>query len=53
VPAGFFFETIRIEESSPLDSGKGYKTFAAGVGLIVDGPAMLEEYEVVGLVDDD
>ncbi|HSA57140.1 MAG TPA: hypothetical protein VLE53_15615 [Gemmatimonadaceae bacterium] len=41
VPLGRFTETIRIEESNPLEGGKGYKVFAAGVGLVVDGPLEL------------
>lgn len=52
VPAGRFW-TIRVQETNPLDGGVGYKYFAEGVGLVIDGPALLEEYEVVGLVDDD
>jgi hypothetical protein len=41
VPFGRFTETIRIREFNPLDAGKGYKVFAAGVGMIVDGPVEL------------
>jgi hypothetical protein len=33
-----YSETIRVRESSPLDVGFGYKLFASGFGLVVDGP---------------
>ena len=36
-----FAETIRVREFNPLDGDKGYKVFAAGVGLVVDGPVVL------------
>lgn len=39
-----FTETIRVEESTPLEKGKGYKIFAAGTGLIIDGPAELVSF---------
>jgi hypothetical protein len=38
VPLARFTETLRIEESSPLDQGKGYKVFASGTGMVIDGP---------------
>lgn len=44
VPAGRYTETIRIEETTPLEAGKGYKVFAAGTGLVIDGPAELESF---------
>lgn len=44
VPAGSFSRTIRVRESNPLDGDKGYKVYAHGVGLIVDGPVELVEY---------
>ena len=44
VDAGSFPETIRIRESSPLDRGVGFKAFAKGVGLLVDGPVSLTSY---------
>jgi hypothetical protein len=44
VPAGRFTQTIRVREYNPLDGGKGYKVFAANVGLIVDGPVALVSY---------
>lgn len=43
VPIARFTETIRVREFNPLDRGKGYKVFAAGVGLVVDGPVQLVE----------
>jgi len=44
VPAGTFTQTIRVREYNPLDGGRGSKVFAAGVGLIVDGPVELISY---------
>ena len=44
VPAGPFPETIRVRESSPLDSGHGFKVFAAGTGLIIDASAELVSF---------
>lgn len=41
VEAGRFTETIRFRETTPLEKGVGFKTFAAGTGLIIDGPAEL------------
>ena len=45
VPFGTFTETIRVREFDPMDGEKGYKVFAAGMGLIID--------EVLELVDFD
>ena len=42
--AGTFPETIRIRESNPLDHSVGFKVFARGVGLVIDGPAELTGY---------
>jgi hypothetical protein len=42
--AGFFLETIRVRESNPLDQGIGFKVFASGTGLVVDGPVELVEF---------
>ncbi|HJS47434.1 MAG TPA: hypothetical protein VJ773_05550 [Gemmatimonadales bacterium] len=44
VPAGPFPETIRVREFNPLDAGKGYKVFAHGVGLVIDGGVELTDY---------
>jgi hypothetical protein len=44
VPAGTFTDTIRVREFNPLDQDKGYKIYARGVGLIVDGPLELISY---------
>ena len=41
VPAGHFTETIRIREFNPLDGDVGFKVFALGTGLVIDGPAEL------------
>jgi hypothetical protein len=46
VPADTYSETIRVRESSPLDTGFGYKIFASGTGLIVDGPLELVSFLV-------
>jgi len=48
VEAGSFAETIRIRESSPLDRGVGFKVFAKGVGLVIDGPVALVRYSGAG-----
>lgn len=44
VPAGRFTETIRVREFNPLDGDKGYKVYAAGVGLLIDRPVQLVSY---------
>jgi hypothetical protein len=44
VPVDTFSETLRVRESNPLDGDKGYKVYAHGVGLIVDGPVELVDY---------
>lgn len=41
VPLDTYEDTIRLREYNPLDGDKGYKVFAAGVGMILDGPAEL------------
>lgn len=44
VPAGRFTQTIRVEESTPLEPGKGYKFYAADTGLLIDGPVELVSF---------
>jgi hypothetical protein len=44
VQAGRFTETIRVREYNPLDRSRGFKVFAADVGLLVDGPVELVSY---------
>ncbi len=45
VPAGRFEDTLDTEETSPLDPGVAEsKRYALGVGLIVSGTLLLEEY---------
>jgi hypothetical protein len=44
VPFGRFRETIRVQEFNPLDGGKGFKAFGAGIGLLVDGPVELTDF---------
>lgn len=41
VPAGTFRDTIVVRDRNPLDGSTGLKTYARGVGLIVDGPVKL------------
>lgn len=36
-PAGKFAGVLKIEETTPLESGKEYKLYAPGVGLVKDG----------------
>jgi hypothetical protein len=43
VPFGRFTETLRIREFNPLDGGKDFKIYAAGTGIIVDGPLTLDD----------
>ena len=44
IPFGRFDETLRVREFNPLDGGKGFKTFGAGIGLLVDGPVELTDF---------
>ena len=46
VPAGRFVETVRVREFNPLDGGKDFKVYAAGVGLIIDGPLELVSFSL-------
>jgi hypothetical protein len=41
VPAGTFAGAIKVRDFNPLDGSKGFKFYAPGVGLIVDGPLRL------------
>jgi hypothetical protein len=41
VPAGTFARAIKVRDFNPLDGSKGFKFYAPGVGLIVDGPLRL------------
>lgn len=43
-PAGVFSNCLRTEETSPLESGKSYKTYAPGIGLIQDEDLLLTSY---------
>ncbi len=40
-PAGTFKNCVKIEETTPLESGKEYKYYAPGVGLVQDGELQL------------
>jgi len=44
VPAGKFENCLKVEESSGLESGKGYKYYAPGVGLLKDEDFVLVSY---------
>jgi hypothetical protein len=37
VPAGEYDKCLKTEETTPLESGKEYKLYAPGVGLLIDG----------------
>jgi hypothetical protein len=41
VPAGTFEDTIMLRDRNPLDGSTGTKTYARGVGLVIDGPVKL------------
>jgi len=44
VPAGKFKNVLKTEETTPLEKGKAYKYYAAGVGLLKDGALSLVRY---------
>ncbi|MGH7556538.1 MAG: hypothetical protein ACREMD_01895 [Gemmatimonadota bacterium] len=44
VPAGRFRKTIRVLEFNPLDGDMGFKVFALGVGLVIDGALELTSF---------
>ena len=47
-PAGTFTNSVKIEETTPLEPGvKEYKYYARGVGLIKDGSLSLVKYGMV------
>jgi hypothetical protein len=46
VPIGLFSGVIAVRETNPLDGGVGYKYYAPGVGLLVDGAVRLAVYRV-------
>lgn len=43
-PAGEFKDCLKVEETSPLEKGKGYKYYAPGVGLVRDGSLKLVKH---------
>ena len=43
-PAGDFKNVLKTEETTPLESGKEYKYYAPGIGLIKDGDVVLVKY---------
>lgn len=46
VAAGVYNTTLRVREFNPLDGDVGFKTFAKGVGLIIDGDVELKSCTV-------
>jgi len=46
-PAGEFKNVLKTEETTPLESGKEYKYYAAGIGLIRDGGLLLVRHGMV------
>jgi len=44
VPAGHFTNAVRVQETSTLESGKEYKIYAPGIGVVVDEKLELDEY---------
>jgi hypothetical protein len=46
VVAGVYDETLRVREYNPLDGDVGFKTFAKGVGMIIDGEVELTSCSV-------
>jgi hypothetical protein len=46
-PAGLFTDCLKTEETSPLEAGKSYKTYAPGIGLIQDEDLLLTHYGYV------
>ncbi|MBN1510036.1 MAG: hypothetical protein JW955_24535 [Sedimentisphaerales bacterium] len=46
-PAGLFTDCLKTEETSPLEAGKSYKTYAPGIGLIQDEGLLLTHYGYV------
>jgi hypothetical protein len=44
VPAGTFKNVLKVEETTPLEPGKGHKYYAPGVGLLRDGGLKLVKY---------
>jgi hypothetical protein len=43
VPAGHYTDAVKVRETSPLESSKGTKIYAPGIGLVVDGMIQLVE----------
>lgn len=47
VPAGTFHDCVEITETTPLEPGsRDAKLYCPGIGLMVDGPAELVEFDV-------
>lgn len=45
VPAGTYGDTATMLDRNPLDGSQDEKVYASGIGLIVDGPARLVEFQ--------
>jgi hypothetical protein len=43
-PAGEFKNCLKVEETTPLEPGKGYEYYAPGIGLVQDGSLKLVKY---------
>lgn len=50
--AGTFDECVQVNETTPLEPDVSIKKYCPGVGLVVDGPAKLEEFGF-NISDDD
>ena len=44
VPAGEYKNCVKVEETTPLESGTEYKLYAPGVGLLIDGGLKLTKF---------
>ena len=46
-PAGAFAQCLKMKETTPLESGTGYKFYAPDVGLVQDGDLRLVRHGFV------
>lgn len=47
-PAGKFKDCLKTEETTPLEMGREYKVYAAGIGVVQDGPLKLVKHGMTG-----
>lgn len=47
-PAGKFTDCLKTEETTPLEIGREYKIYAAGIGIVQDGPLKLVKHGMTG-----